>query len=131
VEQIPLGMSLVIFTQTFGGSLALTIAQLIFDSRLKAAIPRFAPTADVEAILQAGATAFYSVVTPDELPGVLSAYAYAVDKTFYVALGASAGTFLFAWGMGWRKIQNKKGGNSGLQTQLTTVDENRAQSSEI
>lgn len=129
-EQIPLGMSLVIFTQTFGGSLALTIAQLIFDSRLKAAIPRFAPTADVEAILQAGATAFYSVVTPDELPGVLSAYAYAVDKTFYVALGASAGTFLFAWGMGWRKIQKKKRDDSGLQNQVTMVDGNRAQSSE-
>lgn len=123
-------MSLVIFTQTFGGSLALTIAQLIFDSRLKAAIPRFAPTADVEAILQAGATAFYSVVTPDELPGVLSAYAYAVDKTFYVALGASAGTFVFAWGMGWRKIRNKKHDDSGLQNQVTMVDGNRAQSSE-
>jgi hypothetical protein len=102
-------MSLVIFTQTFGGSLALTIAQLIFDSRLKAAIPMFAPTADVGRIVHAGATAFPSVVTPEELPGILSSYAYALNRTFYVALGASAGTFLFAWGLGWRKVQEKKG----------------------
>jgi len=101
-------MSLVIFTQTFGGSLALTIAQLVFDRCLEAAIPKYAPTANVSAIVHAGATAFPSVVTPAELPGVLSAYAYAVGKAFYVALGASAATFLFAWGMGWGRIQPKK-----------------------
>jgi hypothetical protein len=106
-------MSLVIFTQTFGGSLALTIAQLIFNSRLKAAIPMFAPTADVERIVNAGATAFSSVVTLEELPGVLNSYAYALNRTFYVAVGASAGTFLFAWGMGWRKVQQKKANRDG------------------
>ncbi|KAH8768672.1 efflux pump [Hyaloscypha sp. PMI_1271] len=108
VEQVPLGMSLVIFTQTFGGSLALTIAQLVFDRCLEAAIPKYAPTANVSAIVHAGATAFPSIVTPAELPGVFSAYAYAVGKAFYVALGASAATFLFAWGMGWGRIQPKK-----------------------
>ncbi|PMD53429.1 efflux pump [Hyaloscypha bicolor E] len=113
VEQVPLGISLVIFIQTFGGSLALTIAQLVFDRCLEAAIPKYAPTANVSAIVHAGATAFPSVVTPAELPGVLSAYAYAVDKVFYVALGASASTFLFAWGMGWRRIQQKKVNDSG------------------
>jgi hypothetical protein len=101
-------MSLVIFTQTFGGSLALTIAQIVFNRCLEAAIPKYAPTANVNAIVHAGATAFPSVVTSAQLPGVLSAYAYAVDKTFYVALGTSAATFLFAWGMGWRRIQQKK-----------------------
>ncbi|OHF04572.1 efflux pump [Colletotrichum orchidophilum] len=130
-KQIPLGMSLVIFTQTFGGSLALTIAQLVFNSCLEAAIPKFAPTADVDAIIYAGATGFSSVVTPDELPGVLRSYAYAIDKTFYVALGASAGTFLFAWGMGWRKIQQKKGSDpSGVQIQTASGDGSRTESNE-
>ncbi|KAK6225585.1 efflux pump [Colletotrichum tabaci] len=130
-KQIPLGMSLVIFTQTFGGSLALTIAQLVFNSCLEAAIPKFAPTANVDAITYAGATGFSSVVTPDELPGVLRSYAYAIDKTFYVALGASAGTFLFAWGMGWRKIQQKKGNDtSGVQSQPAAGDGSRTESNE-
>ncbi|GJD04410.1 efflux pump [Colletotrichum higginsianum] len=130
-KQIPLGMSLVIFTQTFGGSLALTIAQLVFNSCLEAAIPKFAPTANVDAITYAGATGFSSVVTPDELPGVLRSYAYAIDKTFYVALGASAGTFLFAWGMGWRKIQQKKGNDiSGVQSQPAATDGSRTESNE-
>ncbi|OBR06534.1 Efflux pump [Colletotrichum higginsianum IMI 349063] len=130
-KQIPLGMSLVIFTQTFGGSLALTIAQLVFNSCLKEAIPKFAPTANVDAITYAGATGFSSVVTPDELPGVLRSYAYAIDKTFYVALGASAGTFLFAWGMGWRKIQQKKGNDiSGVQSQPAATDGSRTESNE-
>lgn len=107
-EQGPLGLSLAIFTQTFGGSLALTIAQLVFWSSLEVALPKFAPTANVQAIIHAGATGFRSVVSPSELPAVLRSYAYAVDKTFYVALCASAGTFVFAWGMGWQKIQKKK-----------------------
>jgi hypothetical protein len=106
-------MLLVIFTQTFGGSLALTVAQFIFNSRLEAAIPMFAPTADVRRIIHAGATAFSPIVTPEELPGVLNSYAYALNQTLYVALGASAGTFLFAWGTGWRKTQQKKRNRDG------------------
>lgn len=116
-------MSLAIFTQTFGGSLALTIAQLVFQTSLETAIPELAPTADVQAILHAGATGFSSIVSPGELPGVLRSYAYAIDKTFYVAVGASAGTFLFAWGMGWQKIKKKQGpSNSGVITQDVDVE---------
>jgi hypothetical protein len=106
-------MSLVILTQIFGGSLALTVAQLIFNSRLEAAISVFARTADVRRIVHAGATAFSSVVTPEEPPGVLNSYDYALNQTFYVALGASAGTLLFAWGLGWRKVQQKKRNRDG------------------
>lgn len=121
-------MSLVIFAQTFGGSLTLTIAQLVFNSSLEAAIPKFSPTANVEAITYAGATGFTSVITSDQLPGILRSYAYAIDRTFYVALGASAGTFLFAWGMGWRMIQKK--GNGTSDSQETAVGGSREDSRE-
>ncbi|KAL0942291.1 efflux pump [Colletotrichum truncatum] len=129
-EKIPLGMSLVIFTQTFGGSLALTIAQFVFNSSLETAIPKFSPTVDAAAITHAGATGFASVVTPDQLPGVLRSYAYAIDRTFYVALGASAGSFLFAWGMGWRRIDRKKSSDTS-QSQPATIDESRKKGNEV
>lgn len=108
--QNSVGMALVIFFQTFGGSLFLTFAQTIFDQRLVDDLREYAPTVDPQTVVKAGATAIRQVVTPEQLGGVLEAYNKAVNDNFYLAAGASAATFCLAWGIGWRKISKKKVG---------------------
>lgn len=85
--------------QGFGGSLALTVADMIFDNGLLTGLAKYAPTVSSAQVVAAGATAFRDVVTSAQLPGVLHAYATAIAQTFYLSLGASAATFIFAWGM--------------------------------
>lgn len=101
-------MSLVAFTQTFGGTIFLTFAQTIFSRSLLDGLKRFAPTVNAQAVVIAGASAIRQVVRPDEVEGVLKAYNLGINRNFYLAAGASVGTFVFCWGMGWHSVKKKK-----------------------
>ncbi|CAI7608057.1 unnamed protein product [Penicillium glandicola] len=106
-QQGTLGISLAVFGQTFGGSLFLTFANLVFESGLRTGLGEYAPAVETQAVVVAGATGFRDVVSKKDLPGVVSAYSLAIDHVFYLAVGTSVAMFLFAFGMGWRKIKTK------------------------
>lgn len=101
-------MSILVFSQTFGGAIFLAIAQLIFSHGLLNGLHAYAPTVNAEVVVNAGATAVRSVVSLADLPGVLQAYMSAIDKVFYLSTGAAGGVFLFSWGMGWKSIKKAK-----------------------
>jgi hypothetical protein len=98
-------MSLITFSQTFGGSIFITFAQTIFSPSLVDGLKKFAPTVNVEAVIIAGAAAIRQVVKPEEVLGVLEAYCLAINHDFYLVAGASVAVFLFCWGMGWHSIK--------------------------
>ncbi|KZF26031.1 efflux pump [Xylona heveae TC161] len=107
-EQSALGISLAVFGQTFGGSLFLAFAKIVFNDGLLSGLRKYASTVNVPAVIAAGVTGFRQAVAPEQITGVLRAYSLGVDRTFYLAVGASVATFVFALGMGWKKI-NKSG----------------------
>jgi hypothetical protein len=98
-------MALVIFAQTFGGALFLSIAETIFSHSFLAALRKYAPAVNPHAVVAAGATGFRQIVDAANLPGVLRAYAYAIDRVLYLGVGVTVGAFLCAWGIGWQKIK--------------------------
>jgi hypothetical protein len=101
-------MSLVVFSQTFGGSIFLTFGQLVFSNSLLPELRKYAPTADAQAIITAGATSFRDIVNSEDLPGVLKAFNAAINHDFYLAAGAAVGAFVCCFGMGWANIRKKK-----------------------
>jgi hypothetical protein len=103
-------MSILVFSQTFGGAIFLAIAQLIFSHGLTSGLQEYASTLDPQVVIMAGATAVRHVVTPAELPGVLRAYMVGIDRVFYLGTGVAGGVFVFSMGMGWRSV--KKGKNN-------------------
>ena len=106
--QIAIAMSLVMFSQTIGGAVFLTIANTIFTQSLATELPKYAPDVDPQVIVNAGATAIRSVVSPKDLGGVLIAFSKAFDHIFYLNAAAGVACFVFAWGMGWKDIRQKK-----------------------
>ncbi|KAK6063594.1 major facilitator superfamily transporter [Seiridium cupressi] len=104
-EQIPLGMSLVAFCQSFGGSVFLTFAQVIFSYSLVDGLARFAPTVDIPTVIHAGAAGLRNVVQPKELPGVIEAYNLSFTREFYLAAVAYTMMLVSAWGMGWHSVR--------------------------
>ncbi|KAH7374212.1 major facilitator superfamily transporter [Cadophora sp. MPI-SDFR-AT-0126] len=108
LEQIPLGMSLISFCQTFGGTLSLSVAQNIFTCSLREGLARFAPTVDVEKVLNAGATGFRDVVQPSDVFAVTRAFDMSLRRIFYLAAALSLGCFTFVWGMGWHSVKAKR-----------------------
>jgi len=104
-SQLSVAMSLLIFTQTFGGALFLASAQTAFTSGLQGALKTYAPNVDAQTLLVAGAARVRDVVSKGELEGVLVAYNLAVRHTFFLAAGLAAATGLACWGLGWKDIR--------------------------
>lgn len=101
-------MALVMFSQSFAGALFLSLSDTIFTNSLKTLIPKYAPSADAQAVINAGATGFWEILSGTVLDGVLTAYAESVDRVFYLTAGMAVGCAVFAWGMGWKDIRKKK-----------------------
>jgi len=79
---LPVGSAIVMFVQLLGGTLFISFGQTIFTNQLKTAIPHFAPEVDSSKILEVGATAFKTVVTPSQIPGVVLAYNQALTRIY-------------------------------------------------
>ncbi|SPQ20692.1 ac2ce0b2-0f2c-4d86-9ef6-6ef02f7d8a90 [Thermothielavioides terrestris] len=111
-ELVALAMSLLIFCQNLAGSVAVIIATTIFTQSLLKDLPILAPSASPEAAIRsgtgAGAVRGLLPVGSPELDGLLRAYSYAVDKTFYVVAGFGATSIGFAFFMGWKDVRKAK-----------------------
>lgn len=97
-----------IFCQTFGGAVLLTISNTLFDNSLVAKLGSYVPGLDVEKVIRAGANGFRAVVTEDQLPGVLNAYSDSLNLVFWIGVASAICIFCLAWGMGWNDIREKK-----------------------
>ncbi|KAL4786911.1 major facilitator superfamily domain-containing protein [Aspergillus varians] len=107
-ELNPIATGLIVLAQSFGGTIFLSICQVVFSQVLERGLERYAPGVEVGVVVAAGAGAVREAVDVDILPGVLRAYNAAVVQVMYVATGAAAGALLFAFGMGWLNVQDRR-----------------------
>jgi len=107
-KQIATANALVVFSQTLGGAICLSLGQVVFSDRLRAGIAHYAPEVSAAAVIVAGATGIRDVVPAASLPGVVLAYSKAFDKVMHLGTGISGGQLLFAFGMGWVNIKKKE-----------------------
>ncbi|OQV07341.1 hypothetical protein CLAIMM_11792 [Cladophialophora immunda] len=106
--QLPIAMALVMFSQSFGAALFLSLAETIFSNSFGDLISEYAPLVNGQSVIDAGATGFRKIVSGTDLAGVLTAYAKSIDRVFYLAAGLGVGCFVFAWGMGWKDLRKKE-----------------------
>ncbi|KAJ0273167.1 hypothetical protein COL940_010011 [Colletotrichum noveboracense] len=99
--------SLLVWAQYVGPTIFIVAYNTLFTSSLRSEIPKHAPNADVEAIVAAGATEFRKLVSAEDLPAVLVAYANAIDHVFFLVAAVGVLAFLAAFGMGWSDIRQK------------------------
>ena len=103
---IPIGTSIAVFFQFFGGGIFLAIGESIFVTRLKSALITYAPTLNAANVIAAGATGLEAIVKMEgagetELQGGKLAYNKAITSTFYlIAVGASV-SFISSFGIQW------------------------------
>lgn len=107
---VPVSMALVAFSQTFGGSVFLTIGETILSNSLVTNLATYAPDVDAAAIVAAGASGVKQVVghNPRQLDETLTAYSKSIDDVFYFVVGASGLMFCVSWFMGWKDIRKKE-----------------------
>ena len=96
--------SIVLFFNSLGGAIAISIAQNVFSNRLLADVPKFAPSVDPNLVLNTGATQLKNVIPPAVLGDVLQAYAKALDTTFIPPIAFAGVTFFIALGVSGRSF---------------------------
>lgn len=110
LKDVPTGTALVMFMQTFGGALFVSVAQNIFNNRLIAELPKEAPGIDPAIILHVGATSLKDQIAPQFLSGVKYAYNTALTETWYIAVAMTCLTVIGAVFVEWRSVKGIKPG---------------------
>ncbi|KAI1335646.1 MFS multidrug transporter [Xylariaceae sp. FL0016] len=107
-SKIPSALAILIFSQYFGASLFVTVAQSIFNNSMQDTLSTNAPHVDIQGIMDGGATAVRSLFSGQELDEVLAAYTASFDRGMYLATALSVMSFACGWGLGFKDIRKER-----------------------
>ncbi|KAI1540145.1 ProP Permease of the major facilitator superfamily [Pyrenophora tritici-repentis] len=107
-KDMPTANACVMFFNSLGGALSISIAQNIFVNTLAKEIPKYAPGLDGRIVANAGATNLRKVVSAALLPGVLRGYNNAIVTAFILAIATSCIAFFVSLGMEQKSVKGKK-----------------------
>lgn len=85
-QDVPIGTTIILFAQLFGGAIFASVATNIFNNHLITSLTKTFPGLDTQTIVNAGATNLKHVVPAEFLDQVLIVYNEAVVETFKLAL---------------------------------------------
>jgi hypothetical protein len=111
------GTSILVWCQFLGGSVFLTLAQVVFSSILRSALRQYVPGLDANAAIESGATAFIASVPPEMHDDVLLAYNKAITQTFYLGIGCAAAGTLTCIGIWNSKVEASIGKKKDKDTE--------------
>jgi len=105
---IPIGTSLMMFSQTLGGALFISVGQNVFTNSLIKNLKTVVPDLDANIVLTVGATELKNQIPERYLAGVLSAYNLALTQTFYVSVATATLSIVGAAFVQWKSMKGKK-----------------------
>ncbi|KAF3202729.1 hypothetical protein TWF106_002124 [Orbilia oligospora] len=101
-KDVPIGTSMVMFSQILGGAVFIAVGQSSFVNKLvKGLIQINAEGFDASKAIHTGATHLKEVIAPQYLPQVWEAYNAAIVNVFYVAVALCCASLIGALGMEW------------------------------
>ncbi|KAL3713607.1 hypothetical protein TMatcc_002310 [Talaromyces marneffei ATCC 18224] len=111
---IPFGSAIIIFFQSLGGAIFISVGQSVFQNVLKSYLTAHAPDIDPAVIISAGATEVESALQKlgklDELPIVKEAYMSGLVNSYRAALALACLGFVAGLFVEWRKVKKENEG---------------------
>jgi len=107
-QDIPIGTAIIMFSQTLGGALFISVAQNVFTNTLLKNLKQVVPDLDSALVLATGATSLKSVIPSQFYAGVQTAYNASVMSTFYVAVAMGVISLVGAVFLEWKSVKGKK-----------------------
>jgi hypothetical protein len=105
---VPIGTAIVMFAQTLGGALFISVGQNVFTNQLIKNLVAAVPDISPGLVLATGATDLKDAIAPELLPRVLVAYNLALTQSFYVAVATGALSIFGAAFLPWLSVKGKK-----------------------
>lgn len=107
IADVPTGTSLLIFLQTLGGALFVSVGQNVFTNELISNLAKYAPAVNPAIVLEIGATSIQSTIAAADLVGVTLAYNNALTTAFKVATAMVAVGIIGALAIEWKSVKGK------------------------
>ena len=112
LADVPIGTSVLIFLQTLGGALFVSVGGNVFNNKLVSYLAKDVPGIDPQIVLNTGATSIQKTIDKSLLGGVTQAYNDALTQTFLVATVLSALAIIGALCIEWRSVKLKPVGSA-------------------
>jgi EmrB/QacA subfamily drug resistance transporter len=110
LKDVPTGTAMVMFCQTFGGALFVSVAQNVFNNRLIDGIAKTGSGLDPYMIIGVGATKLKDAIPTQLLPAVQQAYSDALNETWYIAVAMVCLGGIGAAFVEWKSVKGMKPG---------------------
>ena len=107
-KDIPIGTAIIMFSQTLGGALFISVAQNVFTNSLISKLKQVVPQLDAQTVLSVGATSLKQAIPAQFLGGVQSAYNDTLMNTFYVSAAMATISIFGAVAFEWKSVKGKK-----------------------
>lgn len=107
-DDIPIGTAIMMFTQTLGGALFISVGQNVFTNQLIKNLASIVPDLDASIVLRTGATELKNAIDPEYLSGVLAAYNQTLTQTFYVSVACGTMSIIGAVFVEWKSMKGKQ-----------------------
>lgn len=104
---IPIGTAIIMFSQTLGGAIVVSIGQNIFSNQLVRNLIKVVPDIDPKIVMAIGATQLKNAVPENLYHLVLIAYNKALTETFYTGVALAALSAVGAVWIEWKSVKGK------------------------
>jgi hypothetical protein len=108
MNDIPIGVSLIVLAQTLGGTIALSAADTIYTGTLSSSVSSRFPHIDRETVLTTGNREIRNLVPAESLSVIMDLCNQAIVKTWYLSIGLAAASIIGVLGMEWRRVTPPK-----------------------
>lgn len=105
---VPTGLALMVFSQTLGGAVFISVGQNVLASNLVKGITKLVSDVDPAMIVNTGATDLRELVSAEQLPAVLEAYNESLHHVFLVAAGVAAVSILGSSTLEWKSVKKNE-----------------------
>jgi MFS family permease len=108
ISQVPIATAILVFLQSFGGAVFVSVGQSIFTNTLVSGVAKLGPGLDPVMVATTGATNIQVSVPPQFLSGVTLAYNNGLTEAWTVALVMACMTIIGSLAIEWRSVKGKK-----------------------
>ncbi|KAJ7183209.1 major facilitator superfamily domain-containing protein [Mycena filopes] len=107
LADVPIGTSIVMFVQTLGGALFISVGQNVFQNKLISGLVAKVPGVSPMLVISSGATSLKNAIDPQYLPAVLEVYNTALVNAFYVSIAMGALSLVGSTLTEWKSVKGK------------------------
>ena len=108
LKDVPVGTAIIMFSQTLGGALFVSVGQNVFTNELIKNVIQTVPDLNPAAVVSVGATQLKNLIPSQDYQQVLVAYNKTITQVFYVSVATSVLTLLGSSVMEWKSVKGKK-----------------------